>query len=253
MSDSLNPGVRISNLPDLAVVLQESYATQLERRDALKDKLASIPAVIEDDEQLAEARAAVVETNGLLTDAKRAHENEKAPYLKGGRDVDTFFNTGIRDALTPMKVQVADRVAQYLERQRQERERAAAAQAERERAAAAQLAEEAQRLEADGRNREADAKIDAAVAAESAAAQHDAFSSRSTADQSRVGITGGGTASVRTAKAFRNLDRNKLDLEMLRPFFKVEHLEAAVSAFMRTGSTSLKGVEIYDKPIATIR
>lgn len=247
------PGVHRSNLPDLAVLLKEGYAGQLKRRDDLKAKLSSIPAVIEDDEQLAAARAAVVDTNTLLGEAKKAHEAEKAPYLKGGRDVDTFFNTGIRDELSPLKVQVSDRVAAYLEKQRREREAAAAAEAERERQAAAKLAAEAAELEEQGRVREADAKMEAAVGAEGAAAAAESFTTRSVADQSRVSLSGGGTASVRTVKAFRNLNRQQLDLESLRPFFKQEHLEAAITAFMRTGQTSLKGVEIYDAPKATIR
>lgn len=246
------PGVHRSNLPDLPVLLAEIYSDLNRRRDANAAAFKALPSVLGNDEDLAAARDAVKESNDILAEAKRKHEAEKAPYLKSGRDVDAFFNAGIRDRLAPLKSQATDAVGIYLEKQRLAREAEAKARAEAEAAEAAALAEKAAALEAEGRVREADAIMSAAVGAEEASAQARSFSSLSSSDQSRISL-GDGSASVRTVKDFRNVRRDELDLEKLRPFFSEAAINDAIKRFMATGQTSLKGVEFYDKPRATIR
>jgi hypothetical protein len=245
------PGVHRSNLPDLREELIAKHKPLLDRHAQLKEELSAIGDIVT-DEDLERARAAVSASTKLLTEVERARTAEKTPYQKAVTDIDGLFNREVRDTLDPVKKAVADRVANFLNQRRIAAEAEAARKAEAAQAEADRLAAEAQRLESEGRHREADTKIQAAVHQEGLASQAEAFIHKPAAEQSRV-YTGGGSASVRTKKAIQSIDRATVDLNELRPFFKQEHLEAAIEGFMRTGRTDLKGVVFYDKPIATIR
>ena len=245
------PAPHLSNMPDLTAELKAKHKPLIDRHAALKAKLAGITK-IESDDDLETARAAVSDSTKLLGEAERARVAEKAPYAKAATDIDGLFNKELRDTLDGPKKTVADLVANFLN-ERRLAQIAEQRRLEAEAAAAAQkLQEEAQALEAEGRHREADTKLDAAVHQENLASQAAAQLERPASEASRV-YTGGGTVSARTVKAIQSIDRASLDLNELRPFFKQEHLEDAVKAFMKTGRTDLKGAVFFDKPTATIR
>lgn len=149
------------------------------------------------------------------------------------------------------------------EEERKRREAAAAAERaalEAERAAARKRSEEsraAAEAEAAKRRAEAESAREAEnrAAEERAAAQ--AAAAVSMADLSRSRGERGGSASLKTFTDFRDLDRETVDLEKLRPYLPDKALEqamrgwldankAAAATAIKTGVQPIKGVVIFE-------
>lgn len=202
-----------------------------------------------------------------------AREVEKEPYLRGGNAVDSWFN-GMRDKIGKRNRndrKAADGAADTLqgrinvfqeekiaaERARRAAEAAAAEKAAREaaqKAAAEAAAAEAARLAAERARKPEAAAMKEAVAAQqeqaAAVAQIAADDAAAHADDAKMatyakpsdiarvrGGSGGGggvTLTVAQEPYATLLDRSKVDMEMLRPFFTDAEIEKALRGWART-------------------
>lgn len=166
MTDADNLPPRDHNNPPAMLPAEELVTALPEQHAALAkdvtDLLASIrsdaPENVETDQDNIKIGAMIVELRDTLKIVDAKHENEKAPYLRGGRVVDQFF-FGMRDRLTKAREILQKRGDAFTAR------KVAEEQAERRRAADAAAAE-------------ARRKSDEAAAAERAAAEKAAAADR---------------------------------------------------------------------------
>jgi hypothetical protein len=63
----------------------------------------------------------------------------------------------------------------------------------------------------------------------------------------------GSTTSTRKVWTFRDLDRNEIDLEALRPYLTLEAIEAAVRQYIRAGNRSIVGATVFEDTQITTR
>lgn len=248
-----------NNPPADADPLRERLAVDhepiLSRADELLAALARVPAEI-DVETAGKASDYVKMIAATIKDLDRVRIGEKEPYLAGGRTVDGFFKAPV-DKLEKAKREVEGRLQKHLRavaeaerRRRDEAERAAREEAERRRReaeeAAARIASEAQ--------------LDAAVAMERAAQQAAADAARAAqqadakaADLARTRSDYGSLATLRTSWAFKDMDRDALDLEALRAHLPTDALEKAVRSFIKAGGRQLRGCTIFEAETAIVR
>jgi tryptophan 2,3-dioxygenase len=77
---------------------------------------------------------------------------------------------------------------------------------------------------------------------------------QSAADLSRTRSNeGGSVSSLRTVWDFRDLNKDVVDLEKLRPFIHVDAIEKAVRAYIKSGGRELQGVTIYEDRKVVVR
>jgi hypothetical protein len=63
----------------------------------------------------------------------------------------------------------------------------------------------------------------------------------------------GSTTSTRKVWTFRDLDRNEIDLEALRPYLTLEAIEGAVRQYIRAGNRSIVGATVFEDTQITTR
>lgn len=63
----------------------------------------------------------------------------------------------------------------------------------------------------------------------------------------------GSTTSTRKVWTFRDLNKNEIDLEALRPYLTVEAIEGAVRQYIRAGNRTIKGATIFEDTQLTTR
>jgi len=227
----------------------------LSRADELLAAFERVPAEIDAD-TAGKASDYVKMIAATIKDLDRVRVAEKEPYLAGGRTVDGFFKAPV-DKLEKAKRDVEARLQKHLR---------AVAEAERRRR------EEAERLareEADRKRREAEEaaaqiatakQLDDALAKEEAARQAAADAARAAqqadvkaADMARTRSDYGSLATLRTSWAFKDLDRDALDLEALRQHLPADALEKAVRSFIKAGGRQLRGCVIFEAETAVVR
>jgi flagellar biosynthesis GTPase FlhF len=172
----------------------------------------------------------------------------------------TIFKTAKAEAERRRREEEARIAAEEERKRREAAEAAERAAREAERSAARKRSEESRAVaeaEAAKRRAEADAAREAEnkAAEERAAAQ--AAASAPMADLSRARGDRGGVSSLKTFTDFRDIDREKIDLEMLRPYLPDKALEQAVRGWIdankaatataiKTGNQPIKGVVIFE-------
>lgn len=249
------------NEPDLAVRvgedLQESYkALQKDAADALK-RAEAVPEVIENEDQLEQVNTVVVELRDLWKRAEADREKEKAPFWRAGQAVDGYFNE-IKTRLAQIGDLIGKRGHAYNQKKIAEaRAKAIAEQREREAEAqrlrdaeeakrkaaieAEQAAERARKAEniaahqevAAEHNAEADQLAQDARIANIAASEAAVQANVKSADLVRTQFASGRMTTARQVGYVEIVDIAKLDLEKLRPYFKEEHVLAALKAFAK--------------------
>lgn len=244
------------NLPPLDELLPEETTELVARRDELLGSFARMPLTVDSDEVNGKAADLVRMMNSCIKSVEAARVARKEPYLAGGRQIDAHFAL-IKDPITKAAKAVEMRMTVY------QREKAAAERAAREAEARRQAAEaEAARKAAEEAElvAESDEQLAVAIAAEEAAAQAaaDAETARraaeaSAADLSRSRGELGAVSSLRTFFDFKDLDKERLDLETLRAFIPMDALEKAVRAFVRSGGRELRGVTIFRNTSTVVR
>ena len=241
------PGVGDNMPPEDANPLQdrlaEDHGDLIARRDELLASAARTPDVVEDDEMNKRFATLAKLLAALVKKSETSRVGEKEFFLDGGRQVDGWFKQ-ITDPAKKAKASIETRQTEW--------QRKVAAEERRRRAEEERLArEEADRLAKEAAEREKvlkDAKgLDAAVAAaelaKQAAADAEAAAKAAAAkpaDLSRTRSDEGAVASLHTWWDFRDIDRDNLDLEMLRQHLPEEALEKAVRAWIKANSTVVR-------------
>lgn len=248
--------------------LKKDYAVLVESVASVLERLRKLPKMIEDEAMLSQYGTLISEGRALDKRLTAYHEAEKAPYLGGGRGVDSFFFGEIarlsrrKDTEPAGGLDVADaRVDDYMQRllmaeqvKRQQEAAEAArvlriatekAEAERQAAAeAAAAAERARKPENIAAHQQAAethamaahiAASEVAFAAERAQDAHIDTLAKP-ADMVRTRLVGGGTATIGQTPSVEILDVTKLDKAALWPFLKDEHILMALKAWAKTKS-----------------
>ena len=207
---------------------------------------------IKNDEDLGAAGLIVKLARSLNKRAKDAHEKAKAPWLEGGRTVDTFF----RETFTVRLTRIADafqKLGDDYQRAKVAAQRAAAeAEAKRMREEEAKRLEAARAAEEAGRAKTAANNTlkaeDAAIAAEEA----EKIAKARAADLVRV-QTSHGTISAKDKWTFEITDYQAIDLNALRPYINREAVEQALARAVKISLREAAGVRIYPDVSASFR
>src|SRR5690606_15040891 len=186
----------------LAERLRETYAQLHQRAEQLLEAEARLPDSLTED-TVGRVSDFVGQTKACIKAAEQAHKTEKEPFLSAGRTVDGWLR-GIKDPLSDLARRVEARITAYL-RAREEEERR-------------RLAEEARRLaeEAEAREAQGDQAQAKEVRAEARELREEARHGKP-ADLVRTHTGMGNVATLRTQWTGEIVDRDKLDLEKLRP------------------------------------
>lgn len=267
---------------DLTLHLLDGHKDILDRAVELLEKGAPFATVTSDEDDSASTEFLVKLRAGWKA-AEAARVAEKSPYDDAAGQVHAFFKTRVLDPLTALgervnaaqtKFKIAKADAERKRRQEEatrkaEEERVAREAREKAEREARELAaaasrkrnEEARKL-ADEAAAKAKQKADEARQAEDKAsneraeAQHAAAAPAAELSRARGGL--GGISSLRGRTTFRDLDRERINLEALRPHFTDAALSAAVNSWIKAnkgladaatrqdGKQPLKGVIIYE-------
>ncbi len=230
--------------------LTEENTALINRRDELLAAVLRVPEKVEDDEADKKLNDFMSkQLRPCLKDAEAKRVDAKQPYLDGCRNVDGFFHA-VADPIEEAIATLNRRSTLY------KREKAAAelaARREAERLAQA----EARRLADEAAERAAAAQtqvdLDNALAAEEAALQAAADAAVATkaanakpAEMSRTRSDRGTVSSLRTWMDIKDLDREKIDLEVLRPYLHQDDLEKAARMAVKAGRLEIRGVTIFE-------
>lgn len=250
-----NRGPQLILLEDIQDQLSDEHATLVRRCADLLSAEARIPPIIDED-TARKVTDFVRQLSAAAKAADGARVAAKEPYLEGGRLIDGFFRQ-IVDPLMTVKRRTEASLTTFLRekeakerREREEREREAR-EIERKRREEAEAAEKAISDErslaaaVDAENRRKQAEADAIEAEKDATAKP--------AEMSRVRGEYGALSSLRTTWTFSDLDRDEIDLEMLRHHLPMDGLERAVRSFVKAGGRTLVGVKIFETTGAVVR
>ena len=239
---------------DPLAMLRENLSEQnrdlLDRAAELVASTERMPEAVEDEATAGKVADLIKLLNACSKAGEDRRKTAKEPHLAAGRAVDAFFKTRIAEPLEKAIARAKKPLVDYErrkaaeERRRREAEEAAARERER-------LAREA--AEKAAAAAEDDAGLDAALQAEErarteAAAAREAQQAAdvSNAELSRTRGEYGAVASLRTVWRGEIADRDKLDLETLRPHIATDALQKAVNAYVRAGGRTLRGASIFE-------
>jgi hypothetical protein len=236
--------------------LSDSNVTLLARRDELLASLPRVPAIIEDEQTCGKVADLIKLFTACAKSAEGARIAAKEPFLESGRAVDGFFKQ-IIDPLTKAKITIETKLTAYQRIQVAEERRRREAEEQRQREEASRLAREAAEQAALMRSQ---TDLDAAVSADELARQAAADAERAAkaaavkpAELSRARGDFGAVASLRTWWDMRDLDRDVVDLEALRPHIALDAIEKAVRSFIRAGGRKLRGAAIFENTTSQVR
>jgi len=244
-----------NNPPSLTEVLKDKHAPIFDRLKKWEAKAKKADLAPQTLEACAALDKLFLDGKDIANDADSIREQEKEPYLRAGKEIDTVFNAGVRDVVG-VKGGLAQKIADASAAKKLAVARAAQ-QAEREKAEALQreadkLAAKAKADEDAGRVKQADQKLAQAEAVAAAAGAADAASQADLRTASRS-VIGGIKSSVSAAMVCTGIIRKELDLEELRPFLKEADLIAAVNARLRNDTSPIKGAVLTEKAIGSVR
>lgn len=252
--------------------LVKNYAELARRAAALVVDAKALPEAVETDEQHGRSTDFYKDVDGVIKEIKKTREAEKAPFLEGGRKVDSFFNS-ISDTLEKVNSGIAARCTAFLRAKEDEarrkrlaeeqRLRDEAAEANRKAAEATRLADEARAREAaarkpenktaaaaEARGHDETAEYLQSVAAQTshAAEQAGRAAEAKPADLARTR----GKSSLGTLRAewtFSIEDYSKIPLETLRPYLERAAIEKALKGFVKVHKEHavLEGVKFFEE------
>ncbi len=236
--------------------LTEDHSGLLSRRDELLAATDRVPVAIESESTAQKVGDFIKQLQAAVKNADAARVAEKEPYLDGGRQVDGFFKK-VTEPLAKDKKDIEGRLNIFL-RKKADAERRAREEAEKKaREEAKRTAKEAAEAEA---AMTSDADVEKAVVAEQRAkdaaeiaAKAQAEAEAKAAELSRTRGDYGSVASLRTFWDHKDLDRDKLSLEPLRPHLSIDALEKAVRSYIKAGGRELAGVTIFENTSTVVR
>lgn len=241
MTNEPQAGIGHNNPPTDAEILRQTLADKnkdiLDRAAELIAAADRAPAVIEDDD----TKQKITDFLGSIAKCEKAFEGkrvaEKEPYLTLGRVVDGFFKLHM-DGLDKARRKVKPALdARLLWEREQERKRLADEAAERKRLADEQAAAAAA-AEAAKMPVQAEKQMDAAVATEQQANRLEQKAA------GKIGVTSRGidaSASLRSVWKIECIDRNALDLELIRHHLTADAIQQALNSVLRTMAKPVEG------------
>jgi hypothetical protein len=236
--------------PTLREELELASAPLRAEVEAVAEMANRTPRAIKGGKDLDEVSGLIVEARRIVRAVEAERTAAKAPHLEASRTVDGFYavQKDRVDRILGTFQKIAD---EYTRARAEEERRARAAEAARlreEEEAKRRQADEARRTSTkEKRANEAwDLAAQATVAEEAAAAP--------AADLVRTTTASGFTAGAQAVWTFKVEEWTAIDLETLRPFLKVDAIEAAIRAFVRQhhDRVPLRGVRIYQDVKARI-
>jgi hypothetical protein len=262
------------NAPPLLEVLRDELevetAALLGRRDELLAAAARMPNAVADDEVAGNFSDMTKAIAGCIKNAEAARTAKKEVFLAGGRAVDGHFKKLLTDPLLKAKASIEDRLGLYL-RAKAAREKAVRDQAERAAREAERLAQEAARKAAEAMQNEKDlqAALDAQARAEEAAIAAAAASKAAAEKPAAMARTRGDIGSLGTLRqvwTFKDVDRDSVNLEMLRNYLSVDEIGKAVRLYIKAmgademkrivtveGRQPIRGVTIFEEQGVIVR
>lgn len=241
-----------SDLDILTERLQENNQKVFDRVDKLKEAADRVPAEIDNDEtagKVADYIKAVNTCHKALEDTRKA---EKQPFLDMGRVVDETFKVP-QEELAIAKAKANKPLTAYSVKKQEEERKRREVEAEKARKEAEERAAKAKELEDAGLKEQAEAAKKQAERENDKADRYE----QSATTGAGLGMSRGATASVSVRKQWvgKVVDREKLDLEALRPYFSDAELQKAVNGFVRDhkGDKKLAGAEITEEASAVTR
>lgn len=241
-----------SEIEMLQTRLNDNHSVLMQTAEKRIANAGKVPKVCKDDATAQKITDLIKLLNSVRQEMEKTHKVEKEPFLTGGRAVDGFFNTVIArikraadDASRPLTAFNMHKASEI--------KRLAAEQVEKERLEAEKHANAGHALQGEGMHAAAGVAF---AEAEVYDRRADAAEEKVTAKPGQLVQTRsqtGAVASLRTKWVGTVIDRNLLDLETLRPYIHVDALATAVNAFVRAGWKQLKGAEIKEVPLTSVR
>ena len=231
-----------SPIDELRNRLEDDYGAVLARRDELLASVERMPDTVNDDAMAGKFGDQIKLISSCIKKADSHRKAEKEPHLEGGRAVDGWFKA-ITEPLEKAKGLAQAPLAAY------ERQKAAAERRRLEDEAKRQR-EEAERAAQDAKT---DDDLDTAVATEETAQDAEVKANASNADLSRTRGDYGSVSSLRTTWKHDGLDRDRLNLEALRPHLTEDAIHQAIRSFIKAGGRNLAGVRIYEHSDVVVR
>lgn len=246
--------------PDPLVIIRQGLDEQNRKLVRVRDfwlaELAKLPPEVTNSAEASRVTQTAADIGKAIREMDDAFKIAKAPYLEGGRVVDSHFKS-LREPLGEAK-NIAERLLTLWQRKllaaeqarRDEVARLAREEAER---AAREAAEKADSIQIEDDLADAlDAEAMAAQAAADAVQAQQAAEAKA-AEMSRTRGSAGATGSLRTAWVHGTIDRAAVDLEALRYQFSDEAMDKAIRAFIKAGGRKLRGVQIFEESTTRVR
>jgi len=227
-----------ANKAPLDEVLNQDFADVAKGVAALAQEIKDLPAKVKSEADFARWGSFSTKVTAYATRLEELRTKETKPMFDANKAIKLHFDTladSLKQAIAPLTKAANDYVREKDARERVEREAAAKALREKEEQAR-------QKAEDGGRG-----AARAAGQAETFGAQAEELERTTTvAENVRVSIAGGGSASASNKYSFTITDYDKIDLEKLRPFLKREAIEQAIRAVVNIHKekTEITGVTV---------
>lgn len=249
MDDTINPraapGSNITS--DVGARLAADYAELIADVGTAAIDAQALPRTVEGPEDVAALSSHIVKLRDLKARAEAARVEEKEPHLRAGEVVDAFFKR-LQEGCEQWRRMLTAPVDAYKQAQiraEKERREAEAREARRREEDARRAREEAEAAARRARSPEKKeqheqdahfARIDESIAAATSeqATVATMVKSSELARERFEGRERSGLVTMRKTAVVYIEDAAKLDLELLRPFFKEEHLLAALKAWAKS-------------------
>ncbi len=233
--------------------LAENNAKVMKRAEALIVAADRVPAAIGDQETSDKITDLEKQITVCIRALDDGHGNEKKPYLELGRVVDAFFFDP-KKTLEAAKKRVKMIQTKFLVDQEAVERKRRADIAAQENAAREVALQEAAKLEEAGKKSQADVVLEKAIRHdEDAAFFEDASAQRGVAVAASKGEMTGARTSLRYTTVAEIEDYEKIDLNLLKPYFKREDVQKALNTALKFKAATIAGVKVWEKPEATTR
>lgn len=233
----------------LKTKIEEGNKETFKRADDLNTAFDRMPKTITNDEEKDKVTLFLAQIAKCDKDLEALRVKEKEPYLTLERTVDNLFKTyKLKLKATVQKVKpILD--ARLLWEREEERKRIATEAADRKRLAEAQAAAAAALEEINGAK--ATELLDEAIQNESHANR---LGTKATGKISVIArASNGASASMRTTIKAEEVDRDALDLNLLRHHFSKDAVQAALNSLVKSGVKECAGARIWEHSESVIR
>lgn len=257
MSDQAKetPGVGHNRPPSITEELTEKHAPLITKFDELEEAGKKLPTTVTSDQHVQDITKHALELKALAADLESNRKLALGPINAVKDETHNFFKfiiVKLEDTVGDLRKRCGDYANEKAraERERLAEEAAAAERKEQERLKAAEEANDA------GENLKADLALNEAANASSAAAQAASKAKAGAPTTAATVKTAGGGKAVSSNKWDFNIkDVREVDLDALRPFIKVEHIEAAIRAHVKLHKdrAPIKGVDIFQSASVSFR